>query len=361
MHISDLDTPALLIDVEIMERNLQRAAEYARAHGLRLRPHTKTHKIPALGRRQLDLGAVGLTVAKVGEAEVMLRSEPPDLLLAYPLFGRQKLARLMQVARRTRVTVSLDDPTAAAELAAAARQAAVEVGVLAEMDVGMGRVGVDPGSEVVELARRVAGLPFLRFEGVAFFPGHINPSLEDGQIERLAETVGQVVQSVRAAGLEVRIVSGGSTPLLYHSHRIRGMNEIRPGTYIFNDRNTALWGGCALADCAATILTTVVSTARPGQVVIDAGSKTLSSDLAVNGAEGYGQVVEAPAAVVRRLNEEHGYVDIREVSGTWKIGDRLHIIPNHVCVTVNLQESVYGIRGETVEQVWEVEARGKVR
>src|SRR6267143_6241935 len=173
MHVSELDTPALVIDLDIMERNLRRVAEYCSSHALRLRPHTKTHKVPAVGRRQLDSGAVGLTVAKVGEAEVMLGSGTPDLLVAYPVIGRAKLERLTEVARKTRVTVALDSSFAARQLSEAARQAQVSFGVLAEVDVGMGRVVVAPGEEVLQLAQAIERLPRLTFEGITFYPGHI--------------------------------------------------------------------------------------------------------------------------------------------------------------------------------------------
>ena len=171
MRIAEIDTPALLVDLDVMEANLRRVADYSQSHGLRLRPHTKTHKSPRIGRRQLDLGAAGLTVAKVGEAEVMLDAAPEDMLVAYPVIGQSKLERLMAVARRTRVTVSLDSLAAARQLSEAAQAARVEVGVLAETDVGLGRVGVTPGAELLELARGIQKLPGLSFEGHRFLSG----------------------------------------------------------------------------------------------------------------------------------------------------------------------------------------------
>ncbi len=364
MQVSDLDTPALVIDLDVMERNLGRVAEYARANDLKVRPHTKTHKTPALGRRQLELGAVGLTVAKVGEAEVMLAAEPPELLVAYPTIGRRKLERLMEVARRTRVLVALDSLFAARQLSDAARQAQVTVGVLAEMDVGLGRVGVSPGEELMQLAHGIARLPWLALEGLAFYPGHIKALDEAGQkaIDEVGALVQRAVAGLKRAGQEPRIVSGGSTPTLFESHRVRGMTEIRPGTYIFNDRNTVVSGACGLADCAASILVTVVSTARKGQVIIDGGSKTFSSDrLSGSNEVTFGYVQEAPAAAFVKMNEEHGFVDVRRAEREFAVGDRLRIIPNHICVAVNLHETIYGVRGETVEQVWKVEGRGKLQ
>lgn len=361
--VADLDTPALVIDLDIMERNLGRMAEYTREHGLRLRPHTKTHKIPALGRRQLDLGADGLTIAKVGEAEVMLGANPPDLLLAYPVIGRRKLDRLMEVARRTLVTVSLDSVFVARQLSDAARQAQVEIGVLAEVDVGLGRVGVQP-SEIVALAQNIDRMPWLRFQGIAFYPGHIKLLDEDGRkaLAALNKLLSTVVRDLKNAGLTPKIVSGGSTPTMYHSHEIAEMNEIRPGTYIFNDRNTVMSGACGFEDCAASILATVVSTAKQGQIIIDGGSKTFSSDRPVNPGEvSFGHIVEAPEAVFTKMNEEHGYVDVRRAQREFSVGERVRVIPNHVCVAMNLHECVYGVRGDTVEQTWRVEGRGKLQ
>ena len=364
MHPAEIDTPALVVDLDIMERNLARVAEYTREHGLRLRPHTKTHKSVRLGKLQLRSGAVGLTVAKVSEAEVMLSAETPDLLLAFPIIGQTKLDRLMKVARRTRVTVALDSTFAADQLSDAARAAQVDIGVLAEVDVGLGRVGVAPGQPLLQLAQRIGNLPNLRFQGITFYPGHIK-SLDEAGLQALAQ-VSRLLESIMAdfekAGIEVRIISGGSTPTLFHSHEIEGLTEIRPGTYVFNDLNTVRSGGCAMEDCAASILATVVSTARPGQMIIDGGSKTFSSDRSANVADvTFGQLMEAPGARFHKMNEEHGFVDLAHAEREFSVGDRVHVIPNHICVAVNLHEKVYGIRGETVEQVWNVDGRGKLQ
>ena len=365
MRVADIDTPALLVDLEPMERNLRRAADYAGKHGLRLRPHTKTHKSPRIGRRQLELGAAGLTVAKVGEAEVMLDAAPADLLVAYPVIGRAKLERLMTVARRARVTVALDSMAAAQQLSEAAQAAGVQVGVLAETDVGLGRVGVSPGAELLDLARGIERLASLSFEGIAFYPGHIKDNGAAGREALVA--LGGLIQSILGdfwrAGIQARIVSGGSTPSLYHSHELPGLKEIRPGTYVYNDWNTVASGACTPDECAATLLVTVVSTARPGQIIVDGGSKTFSSDrLTGCGAEStFGHVVEAPEALFHKMNEEHGYVDVSECGRKYEIGERLRIIPNHICVAVNLHARVYGIRDGEVEEVWEVAGRGKLQ
>jgi D-serine deaminase-like pyridoxal phosphate-dependent protein len=364
MHISEIDTPALVVDLDIFERNIQRVAGYARGNGLRLRPHTKTHKSVVVGKRQLESGAVGLTVAKVSEAEVMLGAQPADLLLAYPIIGHTKLGRLMEVARQTHVTMALDSVFAARQLSEAARAAQVEIGVLAEFDAGLGRVGVEHGEPLLHLAQAIQKLPHLKFEGITFYPGHIKDLEESGQraMAQLSELLRGILADFCTAGIEVGIVSGGSTPTLFHSHEIEGLTEIRPGTYVFNDLNTVLSGGCAMEDCAASIVATVVSTALPGQMIIDGGSKTFSSDRLASGAEvTFGRVVEAPEARFHKMNEEHGYIDLTHAGREFQVGERVRVIPNHICVAVNLHEQVYGMRGDTVEEIWRVDGRGKLQ
>ncbi len=364
MHVSEIDTPALVVDLDIFERNLAHVANYAKQHSLRLRPHAKTHKSVWIGRRQLELGAVGLTSAKVSEAEVLLDAlldaGSGDLLLAYPIMGKAKLEKLMRLAQRTRVTVALDSIEAARGLSEAATQ---DIGVLAEVDVGLGRVGVAPGEALLDLARGIQSLPHLKLEGITFYPGHIK-SLDDAGLDalrKLSSLVRSILDDFARAGIEVKIVSGGSTPALFHSHEIDGLNEIRPGTYVFNDVNTWRSGACALEDCAASIHATVVSTARPGHMIIDGGSKTFSSDRPVTAAATFGYLVETPEAVFHKMNEEHGFVDLTQSGCAFRVGDRVRVIPNHICVAVNLHEQIYGVRGETVERVWQVDARGKLQ
>ncbi|MDQ6678083.1 MAG: alanine racemase, partial [Acidobacteriota bacterium] len=219
MTLADLDTPALLVDLDIFERNLTRVADYAREHGLRLRPHTKTHKSPEVAKLQLESGAAGLTVAKVGEAEVLAAALPPvDLLVAFPIFGAQKVKRLREVARKSPVTVALDSLEAAQQLEGTV------CSVLVEIDVGLGRVGVTP-AEALVLAREIEKTPGLRFRGLTFYPGHIKEE-DAAAIRKLSGDVAQAVELFRKAGLAPEIVSGGSTPALFHSHRIEGLNEI---------------------------------------------------------------------------------------------------------------------------------------
>ena len=365
MHVSEIDTPALVVDLDILERNLARVADYAREHSCACGPTPRPTNPCAWPKRQIASGAAGLTVAKVSEAEVMAAAEPDDLLVAFPIIGQAKLARL--TADRARDATSPWRWTARSrprQLSDAARAAQVEIGVLAEVDAGLGRVGVSPGEPLLQLAQTIEKLPHLRFAGIAFYPGHIKSLDESGRraMAQLSELLTGILADFRAAGIEIGIVSGGSTPTLFHSHEIQGLTEIRPGTYVFNDLNTIHSGACELEDCAATILATVVSTARPGQMIIDGGSKTFSSDRLANSAEvTFGQLVEAPGARFHKMNEEHGFVDLAHAEAEFRVGDRVRVIPNHICVAVNLHEKVYGVRGDTVEEVWPVDARGKLQ
>jgi D-serine deaminase-like pyridoxal phosphate-dependent protein len=363
MQVSELDTPALIVDLDIMERNLRRVADYCAEHNLRLRPHTKTHKSTFLARQQLALGAVGLTVAKVGEAEVMLGAHPKDLLVAFPVVGEPKLRRLAGIARITQVTVALDSLAAASHLSQAAVTAGIEFGVLIEMDVGLGRVGVLP-SEALDLARTVAALPNIKMRGLTFYPGHIREQNEQ-LIAELSSTIESVRNEFERAGMLPEIVSGGSTPLLFRSHEIAGLNEIRPGTYLFNDMNTVGSGGCTLEDCAASMLVTVVSHTvshtNGSRMIVDGGSKTFSSDRDSSGGATFGRLVDAPEAAFHKMNEEHGFIDLSGAARPFGIGQKTRIIPNHICVAVNLHEFVYGVRGDTVEELWKVEGRGKLQ
>jgi D-serine deaminase-like pyridoxal phosphate-dependent protein len=220
-------------------------------------------------------------------------------------------------------------------------------------------VGVAPGDGLA-LARAVAALPGLEWRGIAFYPGHIKDQ-DPGKLAALSETVGRIVSEFTAAGMKPEIVSGGSTPALYHSHEIEGLNEIRPGTYVFNDLNTVASGACALDECAASVLVTVVSHAGSDRMIVDGGSKTFSSDRLSSGGPGHGRVMEAPGAVFHKMNEEHGFIDLSQAERTFAIGEKVRIIPNHICVAVNLHEYVYGVRNGKVEEVWNVEARGKLQ
>ena len=363
MTIWELDTPALLIDLDRMEANLERTAKYAQGHGLRLRPHTKTHKSPYLGRRQVEHGAEGLTVANVSEAEVMAADGLGNLLVAYPVWGDPKWSRLTEVAKTTPVTVALDSEAPAAGLSRHAVRAGLTIGILAEVDLGMQRCGFPPGRRFRDFTRAVDRMPGLQLEGLMFYPGHVNLAAPDGerQLELVAARLVEALDGFRQDGLSTSVVSGGSTPTLFRSHRVPGMTEIRPGTYIFNDRSQVAMGACGWTDCAATIMTTVVSRPSPDSAVIDGGSKTFTSDPVRPQESGFGSIVGMPGVRFEKMSEEHGVLDLRNHQGRpLQIGERLRIVPNHVCVTVNMHSTAHGIRGEEVERSWPVKGRGKL-
>lgn len=362
MTLDDLETPVAVVDVERMRSNLRSAAEYCAEHGLAWRPHAKTHKSAVLAAEQVAAGAVGVTVATLREAEVMA-DEVDDLLLAYPPFGASKLARLMALPSRIRVTVGLDSVEALRGLAEAARAAGRTVGVLVEIDAGMRRVGVATPEAAVDLAREAAQTERVEYRGVMFYPGHVRGRVEE-QGPAVAETSARLatfLAALAAAGLPAATVSGGSTPTFRRSHEIAAVTEVRPGTSIFNDRTTAEIGACAWDECAYSVLATVVSTAVPGQAVVDAGSKALAKEELRASGGGYGVLLDRPEVVVASVSEEHGVLDLSGTDWRPRVGDRVRVVPNHVCVSVNLQERLYGIRGDDVVEAWEVEARGRSR
>jgi D-serine deaminase-like pyridoxal phosphate-dependent protein len=364
MHVSELDTPAVIVDLDVMDRNLSRMADYCRAHQLLLRPHTKTHKIPELAKRQIESGATGITVAKLGEAEVMLNAGITDILVAYPIVGAEKTRHLAILAEQANITVSLDSEEAACAISAAASKRGVKIGVLAELDVGFERCGVSNEVELLTLARKISSLPALEFKGIMFFPGQfcVVPEERAAMRVHVNELLDRVVDMFAREGVPLGVVSGGSTPAGYEGDLFHGVNEVRPGTYIFNDRNTVGVSAATLNDCALSIVVTVVSTSVPGRAVIDGGSKTFSSDRYQAGdGKGFGLVKEDDAAEIERLSEEHGHLNIKHSERRYRVGDRLSVIPNHVCPAVNLHDEIYGVRGEQVETIWQVEGRGKVR
>lgn len=361
VSIAELETPVPIVDMDRLVRNLDRAADYAKAHRLALRPHIKTHKSPRIAREQLLRGAVGLTCATVFEAETM--SEVcDDILMAYPPVGAPRAMRLAGSPDFVKLTVALDSQVAIDDIAAAARAVDRPVGVYVEMDLGMHRAGVPSIDDALALARAVQSRPPLSFEGVAFYPGHVREPVDRqaDKLEQLNRSLDRIIEAFDAAGLHPRVVSGGSTPTLWHTHELRGVTEFRPGTYVYNDRSTAAIGACAWDDCALTVLARVVSTAVPGQAVIDAGSKALGREpMRADGADGFGCVLGHPEVVVKNMSEEHGILDLTD--STWRpaVGELVRIIPNHVCIVVHLNDVIVGVRGDSVETSWPVAARGR--
>ncbi len=357
---AELETPAALADLDRMAANLDRMAEYAASHHLALRPHVKTHKTPELALEQLRRGAVGVTCATPLEAEVM-SDVAGDILVAYPPVDPLRIARLLALPPEVRLTVALDSAEALAALSRAAAAAGRTVGVLVELDLGMHRVGVSRPAAAVQLAAAAAQAPALEYRGLLFYPGHIRERVEaqDEAVRRLSDELGRYLEALGTADLVPDVVSGGSTPAAWASHRVEGLTEIRPGTYIFNDRTTAAIGACGWDDCAYSVLATVVSTAVPGQAVVDAGSKAIARE-PMRGVDvpGLGALLDRPGVLVKAANEEHGLLDLTGTDWRPRVGDRVRIVPNHVCASVNLQDTVWGIRGDDVVTSFDVAARG---
>ena len=364
MHIDELDTPAVVINLDVMERNMSRLAVYCRQHGLRLRPHTKTHKIPELARKQLENGATGITVAKVGEAEVMADFGIKDILVAYPIVTSEKARRLAAVAEKACITVSLDSEEAALALSRQAQERGVRINILVEVDVGLHRCGVRDEHAALDLANAILNCKGLDLAGVMYYPGQLltKPSQQLAQMGPINDLLKRTLEAFDLACLPVKVVGGGSTPTTYNSHLFHGITEIRPGMYLFNDRNMVGAEVAALEDCALSVLVTVVSTAVSGRAIVDGGSKTFSSDRFLTGnGVGFGLVKEDSKTVFEWMSEEHGHLNIEASERKYRVGERLSIVPNHVCTTINMHREVYGARAGQVEEVWKVAAQGKIR
>jgi D-serine deaminase-like pyridoxal phosphate-dependent protein len=362
---TDVPTPAIVIDADVAGRNLRRMADYVRMHKLSLRPHTKTHKSRMIGKLQIEGGATGLTVAKPGEAAVMLEVTN-DVLMAYPAVDPRRAAQLAELAKGKTIRVAIDSTTAADVISAAAQSAGSTVGVLVDLDVGLHRTGVQSPEAALALAQHVSGKPGLRLDGILFYPGHIGAGTPAQQAPLLAEVDALLAETIAQwgkSGLQATIVSGGSTPTAFQSHLVKHVTELRPGTYVYNDMNCVRGDfGITLEDCAARIVCTVMSEAVPGQIVVDAGSKTLAADRCGPAPDsGHGYVVELPGAKITKLSEEHGQVDVRECGGRVpKVGERVTIIPNHICPCINLQDRVYWRERDDRLRPLDVDARGRV-
>jgi D-serine deaminase-like pyridoxal phosphate-dependent protein len=364
--VQELETPAVVVDLDALERNVARAGAYAREHGLALWPHLKTHKTAAVAARQRAAGAAGFTAAKSSEALRFAGQDLGPLLLHYPVFGAAKWGRLAELAGTTELTVALDSVEVAAGLHDALRARGTRAEVLIELDVGMGRTGVADASAARALAEAVerlggggAAAGGLSVAGISCYPGHVRGRLDEVRagLRAVRARLEEARAALEAAGLRCDRISGGSTASLLLSHET-GATEVRAGNYVFLDRSEAR-GAWTAQDAALNVHATVVSTAVPGRAVLDAGSKTLGEAGAPAGLTGWGAVVGAPQVEIVSLNEEHAVCALPEPS--WTVGDRVAVVPNHVCTCVNLHDLLYAARDGVVEEVWPVLARGAVR
>jgi D-serine deaminase-like pyridoxal phosphate-dependent protein len=351
-RVSDLDTPAVTVRLDIVERNIARVHGHLQRHGIANRPHIKTHKIPALGRMQMQAGAVGITCQKLGEVEVFTEAGvADDVLLTFNVVGRAKIERLLALARRLRrLAVVLDNEVVAAGLAEGARAAGAEVPFLIECDTGFGRNGVQSPEAAVDLARTALKSGGLRFEGLMTFPNR------EPDTRLFLE---RALELFKRAAIAVPVVSGGGTPAIFTAQNIPMLTEHRAGTYIYNDRMVVASGTATWDDCAMRVRCTVVSRPTADRAVLDAGTKVFTSDLYT--VKGYGHLLEYPEAAVTTLSEEHGVVDLSACRARPAIGEVVEVVPNHCCVVSNMVDEVHGVRDGRVEVTWPVAARGEVR
>ncbi|MCA1452421.1 D-TA family PLP-dependent enzyme [Bradyrhizobium sp. BRP22] len=345
-------TPCAVIDMDRVERNIARIQAACDAAGVAHRPHIKTHKNPALAQMQIAAGAKGITCQKLGEAEIMADAGISEILISYNLLGDEKMARLGALQGKANVTVAADNSVVVADLPKAAAASGRTLSVVVECDTGRKRAGVETPTEAVALAREIAASKGLQFAGFMLYP------TETGWTDAQA-FFDEALAGVRAHGLDATIVSTGGTPNLKNLGKLKGATEHRFGTYIYNDRMQVAAGVATWDDCALHIYSTVVSRAAPERGILDAGSKTLTTD--TGGLEGHGLILEHPEAKIARFAEEHGFLDLSRSNTRPNVGDVVRIVPNHVCVVVNMMDEVVMVRGEEIIGTLPVAARGRLR
>ena len=350
--LSELDTPAVTIMLDRMQDNINRVQRHLDLHGLANRPHIKTHKIPAIAKLQIEAGAVGITCQKLGEVEAFVDAGVcDDILLTFNIIGDAKTERLMTLIKRIgRLAVVLDNEVVARGLSRAAVRHGTDVRFLIECDTGFGRNGVQTPEAALELARLLMEMPRMQFEGLMTFPN---------KAPNTTEFFEGALQLFKGAGIRVPVVSGGGTPALATVTDFPMMTEHRAGTYVYNDVMMVASGAATWDDCAMRVRATVASRPTPDRAILDAGSKVLTSDQYY--VQNHGRIHEYPDAVIPSLSEEHAIVDLSRCRERPRVGDVVNVIPNHCCVVSNMVDEVYGIRGEQVEVVWPVAARGAVR
>jgi D-serine deaminase-like pyridoxal phosphate-dependent protein len=351
----DYGTPAIIVDLDVVARNIARVQGLCDAARVANRPHIKTHKSPVIAEMQRKAGAKGITCQKLGEAEIFADCGFDDILISYNVLGEEKVARLAALMQRSSVavTVAADNPVTVESLSRAGVLAGRPVGVVVECDTGRKRAGVETPAEAVQLAMAIAAAPGVAFRGFMMYPP------EDGwpATQRFLD---DALASLRAQGLPApEIVSTGGSPNLPHVGELKGATEHRPGTYVYNDRMQIEAGVATLDDVGLFVVSTVVSRAGEERGILDAGSKTLTSD--TGGLDGHGLLLEYPQARIAKFAEEHGFLDLSRTNARPKVGEVVRIVPNHVCVVVNMVDEVVTVRDGEVVGTLPVAARGRLR
>jgi D-serine deaminase-like pyridoxal phosphate-dependent protein len=348
----EIQTPAVVVDVDVAKRNILRFQAYADSHGFKVRPHIKTHKLPAIAELQLAAGAIGITCQKISEAEAMIAGSDRirDVLITYNILGDEKLAALRALSAKVKLAVVADSQTVIDGLSAAFADGAGKLTVFVECNTGADRCGVATPEAAAALAAAIAKAPGLAFGGLMTYP----PAGGGANVQAFMSKAKHLIEET---GLAVPVVTSGGTPDMMSAHLAPAATEYRPGTYVYNDRSLVSRGVCNWDDCALTVLATVVSVTAPHRAIIDAGSKTLTSDLL--GLSGYGHVLGRPDIAIDQLSEEHGRLTSAGDIGL-KVGERIRIVPNHACVVSNMVDEVHVVSGEGSPAVWPVVARGKI-
>jgi len=349
MHISELDTPALTVDLDVLERNIRNMAELCRNLDIALRVHTKTHKVPEIARMQLEAGAIGITCQKLGNAEAMVEGGiQTDILIPYNIVGKPKLKRLMELTKRTKMTVALDSEETARGISEQAEEDDCVVRVIIELDTGGKRCGVQSPQAALELARKIVRMQGLDFQGIMIFPS----------MEPARPFIQETVSLLEGAGIPVNIISGGGTGSEAVSKAI-GCNETRSGSYAYEGlrRISHLHNPPNPETCALRMIVTVVSTPTPERIIIDGGMKTFTSYPPTP----YGYVIEYPEIKIYAMSVEHGHVDVTASSHKFRVGEKLSVIPLHQEMTSNLHDELVVVRKGEVVAVWKIAGRGKVK
>jgi D-serine deaminase-like pyridoxal phosphate-dependent protein len=374
MLVSDLPTPQVLIDRPRLIRNIERVQQLASGAGVRLRPHAKTHKSPVVAKWQLERGAAGICCAKVGEAEVFAAAGVDDIRLPYPVHPANA-PRVLALMDQAKLSIIVDHLDIARAWSDAMQKAGRTLDVLVKVDVGFHRCGIDPGPEAPRFIERVAALRGLRLRGLLSHAGHGYQASSEPELcdvaRREAETLIGLRAQAAASGMELEELSVGATPTLRFSAAIRGLTELRPGNYVYFDRTQIALGAATLDDCALTVAAMVVSRPAPDRIILDCGSKTLTSDQArgITPVSGFGAVIQQEPAgpprideslTIERLSEEHATVRVRGGTALGP-GDRVRIVPNHACVVSNLVDVVRLVEGDQVIDTLPVAARGRIQ
>lgn len=350
--LDTLSTPVPVIDEDVMAGNIARVQAYMDRHKIAFRPHIKTHKVVAIAEAQRAAGARGINCQKITEAEIFANAGFDDILITYNILGPEKIARLAALNQRLSALKVTADSAVTVDGLAQAFSGSKPLTVLVECDTGGGRCGVQTPTDALALARQITRAEGLTFGGLMTYP-------KPKSAAAIESWFSEALSLLRAEGIPCPIVSNAGTPSLFEAHEVPSATEHRAGTYVYNDRSMVRAGHCTIDQCAMHILVTVVSCPTKDRAIIDAGSKTLTSDLL--GFSDYGHILEYPDAVIRALSEEHGTVDLSRCSGPRpKIGDRLRIVPNHTCVVSNLFDEMIFHRVGRVTRIEPVAARGMV-